>query len=342
MLNGNAGLWTLPLRGTLRAASIGYGLAVRRRNARFDRPASAQRVSAPVISVGNITVGGTGKTPMVIDLLHRLRARGATPAVVARGYGGRGEDNDEQSLINQRCPFAIHVTDPDRVRGATRAIERGANRIVLDDGFQHRRLARDLDIVLIDATCPFGYGFLLPRGLLREPLVGLRRAHAVVLTRCDQVRPDEAERIRERLWELAPHALHLRCRHRVSSLCRLDGAPVEGGLRGRRVVLFAGIANPAAFAATIAGLGATVVGHHWWPDHHRYSPDDLAALASPERFPACDDLVTTEKDGVKLSSLPRAAADRIVVAKVDIEFDPHDEPQLNELLARVCSRRVAT
>lgn len=331
---GETGVWSSPVRGLLWVVAAIYGRVIALRNAWYDRKGTNARLPVPVISVGNLTVGGTGKTPFVIDLVRRLDALGLSPTVIARGYGAApGEPNDEQTLIQRNCPSVAYVSDPDRRRAGELACKRfGADIIVLDDGFQHRRLARDLDIVLVDATCPFGYGHVLPRGLLREPAIGLGRAHVVVLTRCDQVARAELARIEARLHELAPQASHLKCQHRVTSIERLDGTAVEGGLDGKRVVLFAGIGHPHAFMTTVASLGAEVVGTRWFPDHHRYTLRSLQSLLYAERFPAHDFLVTTEKDAVKLAhwvlapTLTGVGADggfdaaKIVVVRVAIDF----------------------
>jgi tetraacyldisaccharide 4'-kinase len=341
LLNGEAGAWTLPFRGALRIAAAAYGLGVNHRNAYYDRAGAQARLPVPVISVGNLTVGGTGKTPMVIELLRQLARLDRVPAVVARGYGQTGGPNDEQTLIQRRCPSAICVTDRDRVRGARRALELGADCIILDDGFQHRRLSRDLDIVLVDATRPFGFGHLLPRGLLREPLTALRRARAVVLTRCDQVCAEEAGRTEARLRDLAPQAVHVRCRHRVTSIQGLDGGPMGPmTLAGQRVLLFAGIANPRAFAGTVSALGATIVGAHWWPDHHHYTARDILLLARPNLLPH-DALVTTEKDAVKLADLSGVDTLRILVVCVDLEFLGDGGSRLQELVKATVGQTAA-
>ena len=244
-----------------------------------------------------------------------------------------GEANDEEQLIRKRCPGVICVADPDRVHAGVRAHEVfGADVIVLDDGFQHRRLDRTLDVVLIDATCPFGYGHLLPRGLLREPVGSLRRAHVVVLTRCDQVSPAELGRLDARVRKLARDATHLTCRHRVAAVERLDGVPYKGTLDGKRAVLFAAIAQPAAFAASMRILGVEVVGARFWPDHHRYTLRDLNSLFRAGRFPQHDLLITTEKDAVKLVELDGVDPARIFVARIDIDFIGDGSTMLQALL----------
>lgn len=338
IIAGETGAWASPVRGLLWFAAGVYGRAIALRNAWFDRKGTTTRLPVSVISVGNLTVGGTGKTPFVIDLVRRLDALGFSPAVISRGYGASpGEPNDEQKLIQKNCPSVAYVSEPDRRRAGEIACERfGADVIVLDDGFQHRRLARDLDIVLIDATCPFGYGHVLPRGLLREPVTGLHRAHVVVLTRCDQVSQSESARIEARLRELAPDAAHLKCNHRVTEVEQLDGKKIEGGLDRKRVVLFAGIAHPQSFVTTVTSLGAKVVATRWFPDHHRYTLRNLQSLLQVDRFPRHDYLVTTEKDAVKIAELPGLDAATIVVVRVAIDYLDDGGTMLQTILRCRC------
>ncbi|HNQ21577.1 MAG TPA: tetraacyldisaccharide 4'-kinase [Phycisphaerae bacterium] len=342
IMSGQAGAWTLPLRAALRVAAGLYGLGVRARNRHYDRPGAPRIVPIPVLSVGNLTAGGTGKTPLVIDLVQRLERLGCNPVVVSRGYGAAGDEpNDEQRLIQRHCPTVTCLADPDRVRAALDAHENyGADTIVLDDGFQHRRLARDLDIVLIDATCPFGFGYLLPRGLLREPPSALRRADVIVISRADQVARHELEQLDARVRVLAPQATHLQCRHRVTGVEQLDGTPLPD-LAGQRAVVFAGIGNPDPFLTTVRTLGITVVGRQWWPDHHQYRTHDLLDLLKPGRFPPFDLLLTTEKDAVKLAGLPQTPAARAGVVRVAIDFLGDGGTVLDRMLRESCARRDA-
>ncbi len=188
------------LRGALGLAEPCYAAAVRWRNRRYDRgAATVHRVGVPVLSVGNLTLGGTGKTPMVRWLAQWFHNRGARVAVVSRGYGAKvGNANDEALELRRLLPDVPHLENPDRVAAAREAVATlGCQAILLDDGFQHRRIARDLDIVLLDALAPFGFGHVFPRGTLREPLAGLRRADAVVLSRADLL--DSSER--EEIWQ---------------------------------------------------------------------------------------------------------------------------------------------
>lgn len=334
MMAGGGGALATPVRGALRIAALAYGWGVARRNARFDRPCYVQRIPIPVISVGNLTVGGTGKTPLVIDLVQRLHNMGKNPVVLARGYrSGQDDINDEQRLIQSRCPGVHYVADPDRVAAGREAIARGgADCAVLDDGFQHRRLGRDLDIVLVDATNPFGYGHLLPRGLMREPVSSLKRADLIILTRCDQAAASEIDAARTRIHASAPGVQVLRCRHHPVSLHRLDGSAVPLDFGGKRVGLFAGVANPRSFAATVSNLGATVVDTHWWPDHHRYTARGLVELSRNVKLSTVDTLVITEKDAVKLAAIPEAGVLPILVLRIAVAFEEDGSVVLQQKL----------
>jgi tetraacyldisaccharide 4'-kinase len=276
----------------------------------------------------------------VIDLVRRLEAMSLSPVVVARGYhAADAAPNDEERLIRKRCPSVGYVANPDRAAAALAAHRTlGADVIVLDDGFQHRRLARDLDIVLVDATHPFGSDHLLPRGLLREPITSLRRADVIVLTRSDQVAPAQLPRLEARLRAANHDALLLQCVHRVDGIVRLDGRPLEATLDGTRVVLFAGIGNPDAFAATVSALGAQVVESCWWSDHHRYTRRDVDRLAATGRFPPHDWLVTTEKDGVKLAALEGLDHLPLAVVCVSIAFRGDAVDSFDDLLLRTAKQ----
>lgn len=331
-MNGAGGPWTAPVRGVLRAAAGIYGWGIDIRNRRFDSGgAAAYRLPCPVISVGNLTTGGTGKTPLVIDLLGRLLRRGLRPAVVSRGYRSSADGPaDEMQIVADRHESVIRVADADRVSAGWRACEAGANVIVLDDGFQHRRLVRDLDFVVVDATCPFGFGYLLPRGLLREPLTALRRADVVVLSRANQVDAEALAFIRHRLNELAPRALRVVCTHAPSGLTDINGRPVTD--MPKRAVLVAGIGNPGSFANAARAMGVEPVRTIWRPDHHRYAQRDVNAIANGVRAVDCDAVLTTEKDAVKLRRLDVRALEPLRVLKVDIEYHPGDAAVVDHAL----------
>ena len=337
ILSNDVGLWGVPVRAGLRVIEGGYAAAIALRNAHYDRNGPRAVLPVPVISVGNVTVGGTGKTPLVIELLERLGRMGCNPVVVSRGYKARdGGANDEERLIRCHVPGAICLSSSNRMEAGEAAIQsHRADVIVLDDAFQHRQLGRTLDIVLVDATCPFGFDHLLPRGLLREPLAALRRAGAIVLTRCDQVSPEELARVEARIRSFHDTTKIIKCNHRVTKLQNLDGSPVDEPPEGKRAVLFAGIGRPGAFAETVRGMGVEVVGERWWPDHHAYVPKDLRELVGTNRFPPHDWLMTTEKDAVKLAGLPGADGVRIVVVCVTIDFEGDGGTILQSLLESV-------
>ena len=285
-----------------------YRLVVVVRNRLYDlgwRP--TQQVSVPVICVGNITAGGTGKTPMVVWLCRRLQQQHRKVVVLARGYQRKGDgDNDETEMLRRLLPDVPIVIDADRVRGAQTALaQHQADAIVLDDGFQHRRLGRDLDIVMLDCTCPFGYGHLLPRGLLREPVRALRRAGAVVLTHSDQVSESRLFSVAQRVQQIADAKMLIAhsC-HAPTGLYDVDERDVLlEKLRGRRVVAFCGIGNPQAFVETVKQLGAKVAAVRFFNDHHHYNECDCEALIRLARENEVELLITTEKDWVKLKHI---------------------------------------
>jgi tetraacyldisaccharide 4'-kinase len=284
-------------RVLLRLAAGPYAVAVAARNAAFDlRLRPITRVPVPVISVGNLTAGGTGKTPLVVYLAKRLCALGVRPAVVSRGYGGR----DETDLLGRLLPDVPQAVNPDRVAGAREVISRHQVQcVILDDGFQHRRLARDLDIVTVDALRPLGYGHLLPRGLLREPVRALRRADLIVVTRCDQA--ENLPLLRARLTRAAPGIPRCEARHEVVGLVAADGASEPAALLcGRRIVAVSGIGNPEAFRRTLADLGPEVLETFVFPDHHAYSDEDRERIYGAAERHAAEAVATTQKDLAKL------------------------------------------
>jgi tetraacyldisaccharide 4'-kinase len=327
-------------RLALAAVAAPYGLAVTARNAAYDcglLPVS--RAAVPVISVGNLTLGGTGKTPLVAWTAALLARHGRRPAIVSRGYGAApGERSDEAAELAILLPGVPHVADRDRVAAAARAVAVGADAVVLDDGFQHRRLARDLDIVAVDATDPFGHGRLFPRGLLREPLRGIARARAVVLTRASSIDIERRVAIQ--------NALFARCRNAPPVWAEADHRPVglrtaEGATRplaelhGRRVFAFAGIGNPAAFRATLVAHGAEVAAFRPLPDHHAYAAADLESLAREAAAARAEFAVTTLKDLVKIRC---ATLGGLPLAALEIALDV---PGGGEALERVILQAVA-
>ena len=331
VMSGQAqGLRAALVRAGLSTALPFYASAVTARNWAFDRGLKASyRLSRPVISVGNITTGGTGKTPVVRWLAGRLRERGRHVAVLARGYGARpGELGDEQLMLERLLNQSDSgervnvVANPDRLSAARRTLlERpDVDVFVLDDGFQHRRLARDLDIVLINATSPFGYGHMLPRGMLREPLGALRRAGAVVVTHADQPPARELEAIERRVRQAAPAVPIYRAAHEHAALHAGDGSGPHPLDRLKTSTWFAacGIGDPQSFLRQLESVGGRPAGFRWFADHHRYTAGDLADVRRRARDVGADLIVTTEKDWTKLEPFDRPADGQVPVWRVDL------------------------
>jgi tetraacyldisaccharide 4'-kinase len=266
----------------------------------------AHRVGVPVLCVGNLTTGGTGKTPLVVWLCRLLRDRRLRGAILTRGYKmQQGGLSDEPALLSALCPGTTVVVNADRVAGAAEAICRHeAHALVMDDGFQHRRLARDLDIVAIDATRPFGYGKLLPAGLLREPVTGLRRAHAAVLTRCDQVSPEVLGEIEREIRRINPDLVCARSIHVPVGIRTRDGAEIGlDRLGGQQLFAFCGIGNPPSFFHTVERLGGVLVGSRAYDDHYRYAAGDLDEIRKEATARHASLVLTTQKDWTKVAPL---------------------------------------
>jgi tetraacyldisaccharide 4'-kinase len=314
-----------------------YGAGVALRNLLYDRSAlPSRRLPVPTISVGNLSAGGTGKTPTVRALARKLLARGRRPGILSRGYRARSGPNEETRELAETLPGALLLEDPDRVRGGRALVAAGADVVLLDDGFQHRRLRRDLDLVLLDATRPFDRDRLLPSGLLREAPEALARADLVVLTRSDLVGGND----RERLWQ-AVGAIRsfprIEARHAPVGVFESEAdatRPVEW-LRGRGVFLLAAIGNPRAFAATAESLGARARGARFFRDHHPYGRGDLEMVESAR---GGDPVLTTGKDWPKLRGRLRAPC---LVLRVEVEFTSGEE-DLDGALDRALAGRGST
>jgi len=344
-------------RGGLLVLSMPYLAAVTLRNAVYDYvPGRVHRVDRPVISVGNITVGGSGKTPMAAWIAQRLIARGLQPALLLRGYKGvpvasnsassqtpdawRSE-SDEAMVLKRLCPTAAVIIDPDRVAGARRAISGGAQAVVLDDGFQHRRIGRDLDIVLIDATRPFGYGHLLPRGLLRESTRSLRRASLIVLTRSDEIDESSRTLLMSTLRRVSGGKPVAAARHRFAGFVDLQGRPVpDAEPSAMRAVVFAGIANFESFRKGLEKSGVKVLASYQYPDHHAYSKDEIEALPVVAAELEANVVITTEKDAVKLEGRWADPKLRVLSPRVGIDMDEESAGVVDRAIeAAIASRR---
>ena len=304
IMAGGGGFWGKLLRPGLWLASRSYGDITAWRRWHYRRGwYKSHAVEAPVISVGNLTTGGTGKTPVVAWVVDQLQQGGRTPAVVTRGYKARGGKSDEAEMLCCLSDCSV-IVNADRVAGANTAIVAGADTIVLDDGFQHRRLKRDLDIVLIDALNPFGYDNVLPRGLMRERPAALKDAHAIVITRSDLVDANHLAELQDLLVKAAPQASIHQAVHQPSGGVDEQGRPVElSELTEKRAVAFCGLGNPEGFFGTLNRLGVDVVGQIAFDDHVDYTPKLAERISHQADAHEAEILITTQKDAVKLSGL---------------------------------------
>jgi tetraacyldisaccharide 4'-kinase len=332
-----AGFAAAIVRLLLGIAACVYSVIIHVRNLLFDKQwftsysvthaglvtSDRAQVAIPVISVGNITVGGTGKTPMVMWLCNFLRTKDIKCVILTRGYKSAKGENDEPAILARNCPDAVLVVNPDRLAGAIEAVKRHwAQVMIMDDGFQHRRLHRDVDIVTIDSTLPFGFNRILPAGLLREPVSSLKRAHAAILTRCDLVPKDDLIKLEETIKGIKPDMFVAWTIH--APVCARGAGNKEISLermRGKKVFAFCGIANPDAFFATIESLGVNLVGSKIYNDHHSYTAGDVNEICQEAGRLGADFILTTEKDFDKITLPPDSRANWILVyLAVELKF----------------------
>lgn len=348
-----AGIGTSLLRLVLGFAAAGYSITVRARNFLYSKEwLKVHRADAVVISIGNITVGGTGKTPLVIWLCKEIisdskfQSSNSQCAILTRGYKSRAQETkdyrDEPAILTESCPGVKVIVNPDRVAGAAEAVGNfGSNTLIMDDGFQHRRLVRDLDIVAIDATRPFGYGKMLPAGLLREPVISLKRANVVVITRCDQIAETELSEIERKLQTINPNMIISRSIHAPTSVKSMDNKEISlEHLKDKKIYAFCGIGNPDTFLNTIKTIGFKLVGSKVYNDHHHYTNDCLADIYEQAEHLKADLILTTQKDWTKISKLASAKKD-IPLAYIGIEIKfLAGEDKLRDLIERTLTGKI--
>jgi tetraacyldisaccharide 4'-kinase len=340
--------------------SVLYGAATRVRLALYGAGVLAvQRVAAPVISVGNITTGGTGKTPLVEWLARAVAREGRRVCVLTRGYGrddvhkrvvvSDGQNvradvrasGDEPLLLAENLRgLAAVVADADRVAAARWALrELGSEVFILDDGFQHLRLARDLNIVTIDATAPWGGGHLLPRGRLREPRTGLARADCIVLTRAEHAH--DLAGLRAEIAQLSGGRPIFIARTRTKHLHPLDapnaGAAMTPDMLPQPLLAFCAVGNPQAFFTQVRAAGYQLQQTRAFADHHNYTQADVDALVSAARQSGARAFVTTAKDAVKLRALNFA----LPCFVLEIAFEIDEEADLMKLVRAAISAQPA-
>ena len=306
LIDGRAtGLVATLSRTGLSAIKIPYEALVRLRNYGYeDSILTTKKASAPVISVGNLTLGGTGKTPLVAWLAHWFAQHNKKPAIISRGYKAKtGQLSDEAAELKILLPTVPHYANKQRIIAAGEAVTKGSDVLLLDDGFQHRQISRDLNLITIDATDPFGCNRIFPRGLLREPLWGLKRADALVLTRTDQVSIKTRNEIQEQCFQFvgSHDKPWIETEHRPSNLRLVDGTtqPLKT-LQDKRILSLSAIGNPAAFHRTLTTLGHEPVATLTFPDHHTYTTDDILRISEETESVGAEIIVTTLKDLVKL------------------------------------------
>jgi tetraacyldisaccharide 4'-kinase len=307
----------------------------------------AARLPRPVVSVGNLHWGGSGKTPLVAAVAAHLRDRGLSVCILSRGYASQGRGvrvvsagegpllgplvaGDEPVLLAGELPGVAVVVGPDRYQAGLQALQRldpAPNLFLLDDGFSHLRLHRDLDLVAFPAADPFGGGRLFPSGRLREPLASASRAHAAILTGVSGTDSQGAELAEA----LRPHGFKgpgFASRTVPGETRGADGSPVPPG---QRVFLVTAIARPESFAATVRSLGYEIMGELRFPDHHRYPPASLARIAEAWRTSGAEAVLTTAKDRVKLHG-------RLDLPLAELPIRAEPEPAFWEWLDREIER----
>ena len=320
-------------------ASRIYGAAVDLRNAAYDNGwLRSSALPVPVISVGNITAGGTGKTPVVERLVEYCLSTSRKPAVISRGYkrdtkgstvvsDGRGNivdarsGGDEPVQIAKKFPDVVVIADARRLRGCRRAIaEFGCDIILLDDAYQHRAVSRSADIVVLDASSELYAQRLLPAGRLREPMVNLSRADILLLSRCEADVAHEHMAMALRAFSTVPV---FATRFIPQAIRRVrDGQvfpPVD--FSGKQVISFCGIGSPSSYRRTLDALGVVSISHEDFPDHHRFTPADIDSLKQAVIASGNPPLFTTEKDAMRLSAFTSELQDvEVLYPVMRVEF----------------------
>ncbi|MFH1846394.1 MAG: tetraacyldisaccharide 4'-kinase [Candidatus Omnitrophota bacterium] len=326
------------LKGVLYVLSFVYGAALKGIELAYKYGIRKKyKVDIPVISIGNITVGGTGKTPFAMFLADQLVSVGRKPGILIRGYG-----EDENVVLREELPETVVYVGQDRLKNAKTAISDGIDVLILDDGFQHRRLKKDLNIVLIDSISCFGNGFLLPRGILREPVVSLKRADIFVLTKTDRALPGQIEKIKKHLKPLILEKPVIYARHRPTFLTDVTGAAYSvDTVSGKRVCLVSGIGDPSYFAFLVNGLNADIVLKKEYTDHHSYGQRDIVDIYKDCLKFDVEMVLTTKKDFVKIRDLDISLIEEILfVLNVSMDISEGKESLIAGFNSVFCGKRA--
>jgi len=367
---------TTLLRGVLHVLSWIFTVIVQIRlwlyHHRIIRP---NTLGCQVISVGNLTVGGTGKTPVVEVFARNLQQQGRKVAILSRGYKSKelpflqkmsqrittgkietpprvvsdgkrllldsDTAGDEPYMLASNLPEVSVVVDKDRVKAGKYAIkELGCDTLILDDGFQYLKLGHRLDIVLVDQTNPFGGGHLLPRGLLREPMRNIKRAGFIFITKCAE---GGAPELKEQLRRMNPHAEISECRHAAKYLKNVFGETTYAldHLNGMKIAAVSGIAVPESFENALRGFGAEIVYTRRFTDHHRFSQQEIINTINNSIQQGAEAILTTEKDAVRFPFVERCDIP-VLFMRVEIEMFTGEE-EFMDWISRICfkNQRVA-
>jgi len=306
------------------------------------------RLNCKVISIGNITLGGTGKTSLVLLIAQYLKQRGHRVVILSRGYKRKVVNHKSQVISHETMgdePYMLKmnlkdvpvVVDPDRIRATKLAIrDYGADTVILDDGLQQWKIKKDLEVVTIDSTNPFGNGYLIPRGILREPLSYLKQADIFVLTKTN-LNPDNQD-IKDFFNQLNPSGFIIESIHRPLGFCRVDKRDEflrTDALAGKNVTLISGIADPDSFENLIASLGINIALAFRFPDHYSYAQKDLENVIRESQKKNIDTIITTEKDAVRLAPclLPTTHyLMNFLVLRIELKIIKYEQEFYNRLL----------
>jgi len=278
---------------------------------------TSEKVNVPVISVGNITLGGTGKTPFAMYLADHFLSRGFSPSILIRGYG-----NDEDRMLRDELDGVRVLSGRDRVKNACLAVNRGADVIILDDAFQHRKINRDMNILMLDASYPFGNGHIFPRGILREPISAISRADIIVLTKINRIDEYAREVLVKKLKTIADGKLIVTMKHSALSLKDVTGSVYSPNeIAVKKVCLVSGIADPDYFSFLVKEQGANISARYDFPDHYAYGQRDIDTINRKCKQQNIEAIITTAKDYVKIKELDISdIEDRLFIMNIGVDI----------------------
>lgn len=333
ILEGRLSLAAIVLKLTLLPFSLIYSLIIIFRITLYKiNVLKSYHAECPVISIGNLSVGGTGKTPFTIFTAEYIKSRGLKPAVVSRGYNSdKSGSNDEEKLIKQRIPDIIYYSSPDRAEACRKAAACGADLIILDDGFQHLAVKRDLDIIMLDSTNPRGGYFVLPAGMLREPFSGVSRANIAVFNKSGNC---THEGNTDLIKKINPDLNIFKSHYIVNSIKTVCGDKAEiSASQKKKTLLVSSIAKPAYFRRTAEQAGFQVVSELAFADHHNYTQSDFVTIADKAEETSAECILTTEKDIVKLSKFfsVESSAVNLYYVEIAVSLEGKEEEFFQEI-----------